>query len=179
MHNDLKLENMLVAGDQIKLCDFGLAGRIGQRRRGVPHGTTPYMAPELIAAKEDDLTVLSPALDVWSFAIALYIITFLDTPWKSASMDDPKYHEFVSNPSVRLMGEWGLLTLEFQACMMAMLDPLPERRPTIREVAASLLGKWTCDPTLPVLSAMSPTPSPIASTSGHSEWLDSLRVQTT
>eukprot|EP00041_Stephanoeca_diplocostata_P015939 m.309035 g.309035 ORF g.309035 m.309035 type:complete len:318 (+) comp20198_c0_seq7:1344-2297(+) len=50
VHMDVKMENMLLVNNTVKLCDFGLAGRDGQVRRGVADGTTAYMAPELVTA---------------------------------------------------------------------------------------------------------------------------------
>ena len=47
VHSDVKLENFLVHNGAIKLCDFGMVGRIGKVQVGSMLGTEQYMAPEL------------------------------------------------------------------------------------------------------------------------------------
>ncbi|MTV47257.1 protein kinase domain-containing protein, partial [Streptococcus pneumoniae] len=47
VHNDIKADNILMSEDGVpKLCDFGLACKIGTPSKGA--GTTKYMAPELV-----------------------------------------------------------------------------------------------------------------------------------
>jgi serine/threonine protein kinase len=42
VHGDLKLENLLLVKGHVKLCDFGLSGRAGSVRRGVPYGERSF-----------------------------------------------------------------------------------------------------------------------------------------
>ncbi|ERE84328.1 sperm motility kinase-like protein [Cricetulus griseus] len=63
-HRDIKLDNILLDDKgNIKLCDFGLAGRVtsGQVTKGF-YGTLEYCAPELFSGKEYD----PKAVDIWS-----------------------------------------------------------------------------------------------------------------
>ena len=57
-HVDIKLDNMLISGSNIKLCDFAFAAETVSQIRGV--GTPGYMAPELFdkLSKIKDLTPL-------------------------------------------------------------------------------------------------------------------------
>ena len=57
IHNDLKPENFVVTGAQLKLIDFGIANRIEEEKtsiqRDIRCGTINYMAPETIETYED------------------------------------------------------------------------------------------------------------------------------
>ena len=57
IHNDLKPENFVVMGAQLKLIDFGIANRIEEEKtsiqRDIRCGTINYMAPETIETYED------------------------------------------------------------------------------------------------------------------------------
>lgn len=70
VHCDLKPLNILVlADDQVKITDFGIAHRTdtGPLRSGVSWGTPHYAAPELFSGKP-----ITPATDVYSIGIILY-----------------------------------------------------------------------------------------------------------
>eukprot|EP00038_Savillea_parva_P005778 m.159935 g.159935 ORF g.159935 m.159935 type:complete len:406 (-) comp11880_c0_seq1:109-1326(-) len=147
VHADVKLENLLIHGDRLKLCDFGLSGRIGQIRAGQPHGTTSYMAPELLteaAARRHQLTC---ELDVWSLGIALFrAVLGIDMPWQEASWNDHEFVDFV-NEDVTEQEPWAFLHPDFLDCLLAMLAVgIP--RPSAARVAELLESTpaWTLDP---------------------------------
>ncbi|KAI8059865.1 kinase-like domain-containing protein [Gongronella butleri] len=65
-HRDIKCENLLLGWNgQIKLADFGLAGRLDRRNRD-RLGTTKWMAPEVIREEYYDEKV-----DMWSLGITI------------------------------------------------------------------------------------------------------------
>lgn len=147
VHFDLKLENMLLHQNVIKLCDFGLSGIDGSIRRGKPHGTSAYMPPELIKLRATDqtYTVLKSA-DVWSFAIVLHAVMFADLPWASALSSDRDYADFVSlGPRARASQPWSLLATDFREVVLAMLSPNPEDRPDVATVTVAIGGEWLTD----------------------------------
>ena len=65
VHRDLKPENiMILTSGQVKVLDFGIAGRSDVRTRS---GTRPYMAPEQWLGEEVDARA-----DLWAVGIVLY-----------------------------------------------------------------------------------------------------------
>lgn len=76
VHSDLKLENVLVFGDKVKICDFGLAGRSGEVRVGPALGTLAYQAPELIEVPKGSCYTLDFPADVYAFGIMLHVVIF-------------------------------------------------------------------------------------------------------
>lgn len=66
-HRDVKLENILIYNNQIKLIDFGFA-TVNQAKCRTFCGTPSYMAPELVNRDE-----YSPfAVDIWALGVLLY-----------------------------------------------------------------------------------------------------------
>ncbi|KAL7678368.1 hypothetical protein ACOME3_004596 [Neoechinorhynchus agilis] len=74
IHLDLKPQNVLLMHSwpnysMIKLCDFGLSHKAGQRDGQLIAGTPDYMAPEVIGY--DPLTT---ACDMWSLGVVTYVL---------------------------------------------------------------------------------------------------------
>ena len=67
VHGDIKPQNILRAGDRIKLADFGLAAPVDQRGIG-PAGTRIFMAPECFDG------VRSPRSDIYALGVTLYYL---------------------------------------------------------------------------------------------------------
>lgn len=76
VHNDLKLENILVFGETAKISDFGLAGRGGDIRIGPALGTQAYAPPELLAVPAGEKYKLDYSGDVFSFGIMIHVVMF-------------------------------------------------------------------------------------------------------
>jgi calcium-dependent protein kinase len=73
LHRDLKLENFIFESkayeSQLKLIDFGLSKKFGQREQQRRVGTCYYMAPEVL-----DKQIYEPACDVWGLGVLLYMM---------------------------------------------------------------------------------------------------------
>jgi carbon catabolite-derepressing protein kinase len=141
VHCDVKLENVLLDGARrsIKLCDFGLAGRNGATRRGIPHGTPEYMPPELFGIKKDGSYSLHTGQDIWSFGCLIMYLLFGRLPWKVADIEkDAEYRAFVrAGPDVvSRHGPWSVMEQPLRNCLLSMFDPSPRRRPT-----AAMVGR--------------------------------------
>lgn len=170
VHFDVKLENMLLHNNIIKICDFGLSGCHRSVRVGTPHGTCAYMPPELIriSSPNAQYTVLKSA-DVWAFAIVMYAVIFADLPWDKALLQtDPDYTEFVSSCDQYLISKmqpWSLLATNMQSTMFRMLAPDPRDRASMSEVAAEVRGRWLNDMDDEIMfPENSESPSPASST---------------
>lgn len=81
IHRDLKLENVLfetIAKSKIKIVDFGISGRV---KHGVGEkndaGTYKYLPPEFFEA----YSTASPALDIWSIGVMLFLMIFKEFPF--------------------------------------------------------------------------------------------------
>ena len=92
VHNDIKADNILMTMDgEPKLCDFGLACRIGAPLAGA--GTMKYMAPELVSADSKHVGVKAdPAHDVWSLGVLLFAMLTGRLPWKRAVAEDKQFY---------------------------------------------------------------------------------------
>ena len=70
-HRDVKPENMVMVGDDLKLCDFGLACICtDNERRHTMCGTPNYMAPEMFRRLASGYD--GPSVDVWSLGVLAY-----------------------------------------------------------------------------------------------------------
>ena len=115
VHRDVTPDNVMVADGDVKLLDFGIAARIGDRpRRSWTFGTPPYLAPERLADAPAD-----PAADVYSLG-ALLVEMLTGRP------PDDAIHMPAGVPAevVRLCNR--------------CLEREPSRRPSAAEVAADL-----------------------------------------
>lgn len=141
VHCDIKPENVLLFGRRAKLCDFGLAGQIGQCRVGPAAGTTIYMCPELAAVRAGSEYRLSPTDDVWSLAVLLYTVIFAEHPWEMATAKDERYVEFVYDRNIMRQPPWCAIPTTMRRCLIAMLEGA-DHRPKLKQIARVLEGRW-------------------------------------
>jgi len=67
-HCDIKPQNLLLVGDSVQICDFGLARLVGERKTANNlEGTLAYIAPEAARGEEP-----RPTTDQYSLAISYY-----------------------------------------------------------------------------------------------------------
>jgi len=96
LHRDLKPSNVMLAEDgRILLVDFGLAAREGAdrlTRTGSQLGSLPYMAPEQVDGRANDIGART---DVYGLAVTLYELLTLRLPY-----DSPSTHEVLRRVAV-------------------------------------------------------------------------------
>ena len=81
---DLKLENVLLSDGEVKLSDFGLAGRLGKGKFDLTFcGTMEYMSPEMLAA-----SFYSHSTDFWSLGVLAYSLLMGRYPYQPESNYD-------------------------------------------------------------------------------------------
>ena len=146
-HGDVSLENILVMspGDfgSVKLCDFGLANRLGipGRRAGKPM----YMAPEVIATPNGKAPaatrfVTSAAQDVFSLGVTMFMAMFGFPPFDRAVGTDRNYRDIQGNKEAyrRKLTQWGVSAaktrLPLVSLLMDMMHADADKRPTLTDI---------------------------------------------
>jgi serine/threonine protein kinase len=83
IHRDIKPENILLAADgTVKICDLGLAKRVGEdgmiTQRGMIMGSPNYMAPERLRCS----TEIDARVDIYSLGAALFFLLTGHIPYE-------------------------------------------------------------------------------------------------
>ncbi|KAJ8378529.1 hypothetical protein AAFF_G00239120 [Aldrovandia affinis] len=114
IHRDVKPSNILLDDKgQIKLCDFGISGRlVDSKAKTSSAGCAAYMAPERIDPPDPSKPDYDIRADVWSLGISLVELATGQFPYKNswASVKDcltkdhrkrPKYHKLLEHSFIR------------------------------------------------------------------------------
>ncbi|MFG2003600.1 serine/threonine-protein kinase [Spirillospora sp. NPDC048911] len=133
VHRDLKPSNVLLSSTGPRVIDFGIARALdavdGPTRTGQFVGTPAYIAPELMRGED-----VSPAADVWAWACVVAYAGTGRAPFAGTTIMQTLYR--VANEPPLLDG----LDPDLHELVAAALDKDPARRPSTRDVLASLVG---------------------------------------
>ena len=126
VYRDLKLENVLIAGDgHVKLCDFGLSKELSAcSGTSTFCGTTEYIAPELALGKEYDTKI-----DWWALGILTYELLYGETPFY-ADTNAGTLHAIV-NDQPEFTSETPDYVKDF---INRLLTKDPMKRPTLQDI---------------------------------------------
>jgi serine/threonine protein kinase len=151
VHLDMKSENVLVSRNVPLLTDFGLARRFGREGRDallLYHGTTPFMAPEILAdVSAGAVTGDAAKVDVYAFGMLLFEMLHGIFPWQNAfprgAAFDPEAWSGQVYAAVR-RGERPPIDDRYKANALARIiqdcwQQGPSARPTMAAVAARLV----------------------------------------
>lgn len=126
-HRDIRLENILLDLQfHAKIIDFGVSTCFSNTKKILVYtGGEVYMAPEIVKKEES----FGPPIDIWASGIVLFALVTGTFPFNSKSskriLDKIKSGEFS-------MPEY--LSAECKELIQIMLNPLPESRPSARDV---------------------------------------------
>lgn len=121
LHCDVKRSNVRIVDGHAKIFDFSLVSR----RPGRPYGTPAYRAPEQTRGEEP-----TDRTDVYGLGQLLCELLQFETPEQASAKRGP--HR--SHRSQRL--SWGHQSA-LESLIAQMLNPEPQQRPSLLEVAAS------------------------------------------
>ncbi|MEM9594020.1 MAG: protein kinase [Acidobacteriota bacterium] len=144
IHRDLKTENVMVlAGERIKILDFGLAKRLGPRHEetyglsvaGQVLGTGRAMSPEQARGAE-----VGPASDLFSLGVMLYEMLTGISPFRGPTVADTLSNVLTlqQTPAVDIVAE---VPHSLSRLVDRLLSKAPELRPPSAQVVADDLAR--------------------------------------
>ncbi|XP_013792682.1 carbon catabolite-derepressing protein kinase-like, partial [Limulus polyphemus] len=130
-HRDIKLDNIFVDENKnIKLGGFGLAAVGGDLHRLREHcGSYVYAAPEILNQQEYD----GFQADIWSLGVCLFAMVCGRLPFTTRQ----DLQEFLEAVSLKVIFT-KKVTKACRDIVRRMLNPVPEKRPTLKEIRRSV-----------------------------------------
>ncbi|XP_024969745.1 calcium-dependent protein kinase 24-like [Cynara cardunculus var. scolymus] len=135
IHRDLKPENFLYVGRDenasLKAIDFGLSifFEPEQRFREIV-GSPYYMAPEVLRRN------YGAEVDVWSAGVILYIL-LCGVPPFWAETEEGIAQAIIKGDVNYRRDPWPRVSQDAKSLVKAMLEPIPQKRPTVQQVLGS------------------------------------------
>ncbi|XP_006019399.2 testis-specific serine/threonine-protein kinase 3 [Alligator sinensis] len=129
-HRDLKCENALLQGFNLKLTDFGFAKLLPKNRKELSQtfcGSTAYAAPEVLQGVPHD----SRKGDIWSMGVILYVMLCAGLPFDDTNIPKMLCHQ---QKGISIPGHLDI-SEECQDLLKSLLEPDMILRPSIEEVS--------------------------------------------
>lgn len=129
IHRDLKGRNVLVNGNQLKICDFGSAALLGQdvSKATEEYNYTPlWTAPEILTGEYDN------RVDIWSLGCVLIEMGSGKEPWAEEEFEHPFRALFTIGNTDKLPKLPDNISPGCKDFMLQCLQRDPSRRPDAR-----------------------------------------------
>ncbi|XP_077461214.1 dual specificity mitogen-activated protein kinase kinase 7 isoform X1 [Stigmatopora argus] len=135
IHRDVKPSNILLdAKGQIKLCDFGISGRlVDSKARTRSAGCAAYMAPERIDPPDPTKPDYDIRADVWSLGISLVELATGQFPYKNCNTDFEVLTKVLQEDPPLLPLSMGF-SLDFQSFVKDCLTKDHRKRPKYHQL---------------------------------------------
>eukprot|EP00899_Mesostigma_viride_P027955 jgi/Mesvir1/8344/Mv12605-RA.1 len=133
-HRDLKPENLIYENDDpgaaLKIVDFDLSKFFHKTMRATtPCGTISYNAPEIVRREP-----YSQAVDIWSLGVVVYVLVSGRLPFSGRT--DAEREKKIAIGKVNFPpAHWSHVSSTAKDFTARLLEPNPDLRPTIEEVA--------------------------------------------
>jgi hypothetical protein len=166
VHRDLKPQNVLLAGQTVKLTDFGMArveSLAEMTGSSLVWGSPEYMAPELLGKGRVD-----PRTDLYAFGVLLFEMVSGRLPWREGRGLGRLFGTRGVAEALPSLGQGEAL----DHLMASLLSPSPDDRPSsASEVIAVLQGRTPSPALMRTVScacgAVRPDDIPRCPTCGH------------
>lgn len=168
-HRDLKLENLMLRGDTLKIIDFGLAHVGPPTALTDCVGSPAYCPPEVLTRLPHD----GRMSDVWSLGVVFFSLTIGFWPFEHADHRDPRFRraratqEAGGSTVTALLASYGR-PVPIAPPLMALIDSMlavePDARATLATVAACewLRPAWLENALLAPMPLGEPSTAPVA-----------------
>ncbi|XP_015255672.1 PREDICTED: dual specificity mitogen-activated protein kinase kinase 7 [Cyprinodon variegatus] len=135
IHRDVKPSNILIdAKGQIKLCDFGISGRlVDSKAKTRSAGCAAYMAPERIDPPDPTKPDYDIRADVWSLGISLVELATGQFPYKNCKTDFEVLTKVLQEDPPVLPLSMGF-SLDFQSFVKDCLTKDHRKRPKYHQL---------------------------------------------
>uniref|UniRef100_F7HAM5 Dual specificity mitogen-activated protein kinase kinase 7 n=1 Tax=Macaca mulatta TaxID=9544 RepID=F7HAM5_MACMU len=141
IHRDVKPSNILLdERGQIKLCDFGISGRlVDSKAKTRSAGCAAYMAPERIDPPDPTKPDYDIRADVWSLGISLVELATGQFPYKNCKTDFEVLTKVLQEEPPLLPGHMGF-SGDFQSFVKDCLTKDHRKRPKYNKLLVSTWG---------------------------------------
>lgn len=131
LHLDIKPSNIVSERGVAKIIDLSIARKVGSKGGG---GTLHYISPEQIRGDR-----LTPAADVWGIGATLFEAATDEPPFNAYEPETGEEDEFEQlERRAEPVGRLRRVPKEFALIISGCLEPSPEDRPSVSELARRL-----------------------------------------